>query len=759
MRPSVKMDFGDFNPDTADYWNDGATTAQNVLPTLAAPNYSSMQSLVLTAIGGVNTSTYNANAVTFAGGTNLLSTAITGLVNGKSFSSSIWFRFDAAGSPHIINLNEDSNEFVIRISAGSQIQVIGHNSAGTIIFNAHTSAILSPGATWHNLLVSVNLATAAANMWLDGASNITVVTNTNDTLAWVGPLNYIGDAADSGNSSAWSEAEIWWDNSFIDFSVSDNRLLFRNASGFPVSLGSTGQTPTGSSPKIYLKSAAASVATNSGTGGNFTLSGSASIASASPSQGNSTTYSQVSGGISTIDGNDLTHTYIGNATQLAEITATQANNLSQVGGYTAQAIWKFTQFTGLAAGNLVIATDYNDPIQSMAVGGTVFANLAGSPPKASAIATVNQFLMVGDTTGGTYNSTTQGAIPNRVWWSAIGNPANWPDPATLSATAAQSNFKDLPPNLGRVQDIKGRYEYGIVLQENGLSRFQYQGGDVPFYITTYDTERGLYCRNAAIQIGNDVHFLHSSGFYKTDGAQVAPTGHGLVDDTFLADLNTAYRDHVRVSHMEGDKCILWAYPSITMTPLGLFPVCDKVIAYNYVDGRWAMGMVGQSIDMLFDAKSLAYTMEQLDSVNSNLDLISPSLDDPFWNGGIPIVGAFGIQLVTGSTYASYYGSLTGSDLTATLETKSYNLNQGGRALMTAVKPIVLNGSPVVTCQVGTRALLTAAATYTASLPIEARTGKASCRADGVFHTVRVQITGNFENALGVEPEFKPSGWA
>jgi hypothetical protein len=58
---------------------------------------------------------------------------------------------------------------------------------------------------------------------------------------------------------------------------------FFSAAGKPVALGADGSTPTGTAPRIFFSGDNSSFATNKGTGGSFTLTGSLTNASTSPS--------------------------------------------------------------------------------------------------------------------------------------------------------------------------------------------------------------------------------------------------------------------------------------------------------------------------------------------------------------------------------------------------------------------------------------------------------------------------------------------
>lgn len=100
---------------------------------------------------------------------------------------------------------------------------------------------------------------------------------------WI--IGAIGDSTLKFNGCL---AELWFDTTWMDLTVTANRRKFRSAAGQPVFLGTQGQIPTGSQPLIYCSLptkglSVASFATNRGSGGGFTITGALDIGSSSPS--------------------------------------------------------------------------------------------------------------------------------------------------------------------------------------------------------------------------------------------------------------------------------------------------------------------------------------------------------------------------------------------------------------------------------------------------------------------------------------------
>lgn len=743
--------FGDWLPDLPETDNPGAITAQNCLPINGA--YGPMPGFAATSIGNITGGSYTANAVHFDGSSTLSRTAdLTGLADSKVGTISFWFKSPNGGG-EILRIGNNSGAttgLFVYLSSG-KIYIGGDTSGGVVTLNANTANTYND-SSWHHCLASWDLSAGTIQLYIDNVSDVTIVKNLNNNISYGGGAIWPQIGGGGVGNYTGDLSEIWFTTTHLDLSSSTNRLKFRDSNGFPISLGSDGSTPTGTAPIVYMKSAASSAGTNSGSGGDFTASGTLTMATTSPS---GSAPSPIFGAFGSLDSGNVPHNYIGSASQLAEYTSSSVTDLSKSGGYNATDYWKFAQY-----GNKVYATDYADAIQVMDVGGTVFADLAATAPKAKHIANVGQFIVLGYTNGGTYNGVTAGAMPNRVWWSAIDDPTSWPDPLTSAATAVQSSAEDLPQQFGAVQHVTNGSDMFIAMQEHALTRFQYVGGDVVFDVVTYDKEHGLYAPNAAIEVGSLVYFLDVGGFFVTDGQSTRPIGHDKVDKTFLADVDTAYLDHIRVTHDAANKVLLWSYVSTSSSKLGSFVVSDKIMAYNYADDRWTQ-ITGLTMDLVFPGKTLATTFEDFDSLFSNLDLVVPPPDSPYWNGGNPAIAGFQVQETTAGSgvYASYYGTFTGSALAAVIDTKEVNVNPGGRATVTDIKPIVIGGSPTITVQPGTRLLTTDSVTFGTAASRNSWTGKCNSITDAFYHRFRVNISGGFTNATGVEVDAASGGMA
>jgi hypothetical protein len=430
------------------------------------------------------------------------------------------------------------------------------------------------------------------------------------------------------------------------------------------------------------------------------------------------------------DGNTIL--YAGDSTKLYQRSGTAWTDKSN-GTYNTQysQYWKIRQFD-----STVVATNYADNPQKITIGsGGAFADLNSAAPKARHVGVIGQFLFLGNT-----SDSTNGVVPHRVHWSAIGDPDDWPTLGTTDASEKQSDAENLNPNFGQVQAISDGERFGLVFQESAITRFTYVGGAQIFEVETYERSRGLIGPFAYAQIGDEVIYLSRSGFFKTNGSNVLPIGIGRIDDVVLGALGAAFdaeRIYTAVDLI--NKLILFIYP----TSSGSNPTTLAI--YNYVEDKWTTG--SQTAELIFTAKSLGYTLDQLDELFASIDLVTPSLDSSIWQGGQPIVGGFDTS--------HKFGDLSGSAKTATLDTAEASLNNGGKALVRSVRPLVEGGTATVALL--TRNLQSASQSAGSATSLHSRTGAANFRSRSRYHAARISIAGGFTRAFGAEFEHYPAG--
>ena len=233
------------------------------------------------------TAGYAVDAADFDGTNDymLRGAAWTGAADANSGIFSCWFRLDGGDA---------ANRTFLYAAAGTQIYIDTSNKlqfafGGAVSFNMASVSALTAGAPWRHALASWNRGSATPQLYIDDVSDVTIAAN------GTGPFTYTqanwGVGADTagpgGSKFNGCFAEFYLAlGQYLDFSTSANRAKFRSG-GKPVNLGGDGSVPTGTAPTAYFSilngGAAADFATNRGTGGNMTITGTLDIASSSPS--------------------------------------------------------------------------------------------------------------------------------------------------------------------------------------------------------------------------------------------------------------------------------------------------------------------------------------------------------------------------------------------------------------------------------------------------------------------------------------------
>jgi len=412
----------------------------------------------------------------------------------------------------------------------------------------------------------------------------------------------------------------------------------------------------------------------------------------------------------TVDDAGTLETYVAGANgHLYQIKAGVVADVSKAGDYTTNQGWSFAQF-----GDCLIATNGTDNVQDWNVGSSsVFADLAGSPPKGRCAGVVRDFIVLGYTSGYSYADGSTGSSL-RVHWSAIANPTNWPTPDTTAAWAAQSGSQDCYAEYGDVMYIAPGEEVGMVFQQRGIVRMQYVGGNTVFEFYTFERKRGLLTRRAAAQAGKLVYFLSSDGFYATDGNTVTPIGYGRVNRWFFA--NCADPTVVHAAVDTNAQCVYWSFPSVAGQPN------DHVIIYNFGEDKWSY-----AVDT---------TVCLFPSLQSGTQL------------GAHIPQAFTI----GNVIATFSGTQTDAEI----QTKAFVLQPGVRALVTSAKVLADDAAQVA---VAATVSDDDPQVFSAFVARNARTRKSCLRANGTAHALDVKLGQNTTYAQGVELEYTFRGAA
>jgi len=226
------------------------------------------------------------------------------------------------------------------------------------------------------------------------------------------------------------------------------------------------------------------------------------------------------------------------------------------------ALWSFAQF-----GTNLVAVNINDVPQVIDIeAGTNFAALGGSPPQATTVYQLGDFLVLSGLDANT----------RMIQWSAINDTGGW---------TAGTNLSDIQefPDGGPVQGVSGG-EIGYVVQERCIRTMQFLPGDTT-YIFNFSRvlhDRGCISKYGYVCIGNNLYFVAEDGFYAVTGQQVVPIGHDKVDQWFLANSDRDRRNEIQAFSFVTAPHIAWAFHSSSASHN-----YDRLIIYDWSNQKWS----------------------------------------------------------------------------------------------------------------------------------------------------------------------------
>lgn len=388
-------------------------------------------------------------------------------------------------------------------------------------------------------------------------------------------------------------------------------------------------------------------------------------------------------------------------------------------------------------GDTVLMTNYADEIQAYTLGSdTEFADLAGTPPKAKAIAVISNFVVLG------FLDESGTVLPGRIRWSAINNHASWPTPGTDAARIVQADQRDLQGDGGWIQGLVGGLSAanGAILQERALWRMIYTQPPIVFVLDQVEGGRGTPAPGSIAQVGGTIFYLGEDGFYRFDGQSSIPIGDGRVDRTFFRLVDTSFFDRVTAAVDPVNKLVIWAYPASSEDGAP-----NRQAIYNWQVNEWAEG--DAAVEIMVRAMQLGVDLDTDLNADETLadDDTWPSLDSRFWTGGRPGLAGF-----DGSHRLGFFAGLPRA---AKIETGEFEFGTGRASMLTRVRPLIdgNGGGASVTARVRSRYRL---GDMPSNGQAYAMTGNGDChaRSTGRYHRVEVEISAGtaWEFAQGVD---------
>lgn len=430
------------------------------------------------------------------------------------------------------------------------------------------------------------------------------------------------------------------------------------------------------------------------------------------------------GGIEAFDEDQVSFLYTGSASKLYQLDPTDltwTDSTNTGGDYTTASgeVWNFVRWE-----NKILGVNFTDNPQQISMGAANFSDLT-TDFRSRNITVVRDFVVASNT----YDSS-DGNVPNRVRWSAIGNETDW----TVSASTL-SDFRDLTTG-GEIKKIVGG-EVGIIVSERSIFRMSFVGAPTVFQIDEIQPDIGAISGGCVTNLGDSVFMISAQGFIEVTGGGtgIVPIGAGKVDQWFFDDFDSDYPERITSIPDPANNRILWSYPSNAATS----GKPDKIIVYDRTFQKWSL--IEQELEVLIRSKGFSFTLDQLDGLGyTNLDTMTISLDSGSFKALSSQIAGFNSDFKL--------GFFSGSYKTATLETAEVQLNEGYMTALNAFSPMV--DGATVTAEIGSRNRLSDSVTWGSSLT-QSSSGRFTKRSNAKHHRFRLTITGNsWLDAVGVQ---------
>ncbi len=383
--------------------------------------------------------------------------------------------------------------------------------------------------------------------------------------------------------------------------------------------------------------------------------------------------------------------------------------------------WCFEQY-----GEYVVAVDINDNPQYFQLGVSVtFIDLPGSPPRAAFVKAWGDFLCL-------QNLATNA---NRVHWSALDDITGW-TPGTNN-----SDFQDFPE--GGVVQGSSRATNPLIILERAIYLATFvPGSAIIFSFVKIHDGRGAKSPYSIASRGENTFFADEGSFFQlgADGS-IADIGFEKVSRTIFGQLAAS-----NVATIIGaiDPFYSRVYWTMDLTGAGIY---GAILVYDWLQARWSIAT--QTNQGIFPAATAGYTLEGLDAVSSNIDLLPYSLDSKVWQGGAPVLAAFDSSF--------RLGFFNGPNKEATITTQETGDLAGSITLISSLYAVVDTNN--VTMAVGYRMLRGDTVTWTAPIAPTPATGRVDILNAARFQSVQVVIPAGevWHHAQGVSAEVKSAG--
>jgi hypothetical protein len=375
--------------------------------------------------------------------------------------------------------------------------------------------------------------------------------------------------------------------------------------------------------------------------------------------------------------------------------------------------WTFTIF-----GQNLIAHNLADDIQFIGIdGGTEFAALSGSPPKAKYSWVAGEHLVLGHLA----------TDPNRIMTSGIGDATYW----TVGQRGCDfQSFPDGEEVVGGIGSERG----ALVFQRTVIRQMVLtSGGDFSFTTSVVNPARGVVAGGSIASIGPGQFFAYSAdGFFL--GVEGRPIGAERVDAFFQSRIEGTKIKEIR-SVADPYRKIVWTQAE---QPDGT----KFLLGYNWQLDRWCYSDANVSEMCVMVTPGMSW--DGLADIWATIDEVEPAYDSGQFTGGLPRFAAF--------NSSNELGFFTGTPRAATLDTYDDETNPGYRTLVDAVR---LYGDVTdFTLRAITSNIHGDTRTVGSAKSPETRSGLCHMRSDARIHAFRLEIPAEttWNHVIGVQPE-------
>jgi hypothetical protein len=253
--------------------------------------------------------------------------------------------------------------------------------------------------------------------------------------------------------------------------------------------------------------------------------------------------------------------------------------------------------TGLVAANWSMAAWGND-IYAVSLAnatrvstGGGFSAAGGSTPRGKLIAANLNFVMMADV-----DDTSAYTHKDAVWWSALQNPSSWTP--SIATQAGRQRLLDAP---GQITALIAFGDSFVAFKDNAIFVGDYVGPQQFIFNWRMVSNRiGCVGKDAVVELGSRLYFLHTTGFYEFNGQSV--TNIGLpVAQTFLKEagyidtygsggaLGPASSDAISLVQAVADdiECVAWFKFGNTVAAARR----DTMYGYNQVTKKWSRSKI------------------------------------------------------------------------------------------------------------------------------------------------------------------------